>query len=89
MTTFVRVVHRHGWQVEVVPDMGAFEPVTCASREDALKLAEGLAPDWIEVGDVIGLDTPDKRHAWTTLRRRADGSYGSSPLRWQTGKPGR
>lgn len=86
---FVRVVHRQGWQVEVVRDMGATESVTFATREDALEHAESLAPEWIEVGDIIGLDKPDQHHAWTTLRRRADGSYAPSPLKWQGQSPRR
>lgn len=87
MATFVRVVHRHGWQVEVVGDLGAVDSFTCSSREEALRRAKSLAPDWIEVGDIVGLDTPDQHHAWTTLRRRADGSYALSPLKWQTRRP--
>lgn len=80
---FVRVVHRHGWQVELVRDVGETDSVTFPSREEALEHAESLAPDWIEVGDIIGLDTPDQHHAWTTLRRGADGAYRPSPLKWQ------
>jgi hypothetical protein len=80
---FVRVVHRQGWQVEPVLDAGVVESVTLASREDAIEYAESLAPEWIEVGDIIGLDTPAQQHAWTTLRRRADGSYATSALKWQ------
>lgn len=87
MAMFVRVVHRRGWQVEVVGDVGSTEPVTCSTREEALEHAESLGPEWIEVGDIIGLDTPGQRHTWTTLRRRPDGSYAPSPLKWQTRSP--
>jgi hypothetical protein len=80
---FVRVVHRHGWQVETVRDAGVVESVTRTSRQDAIEYAESLAPEWIEVGDIIGLDTPAQQHAWTTLRRRTDGSYATSALKWQ------
>jgi hypothetical protein len=80
---FVRVVHRHGWQVETVRDAGVVESVTLASREDAIGYAESLAPEWIEVGDITGLDTPAQQHAWTTLRWRRDGSYATSALKWQ------
>jgi hypothetical protein len=80
---FVRVAHRHGWQIEVVRDAGVVESATRASRVEALEYAESLAPDWIEVGDIIGLDTPAQQHAWTTLQRRADGSYAPSALKWQ------
>jgi hypothetical protein len=80
---FVRVVHRHGWQVETVRDAGVVESVTLASREDAIEYAESLAPEWIEVGDITGLDTPAQQHAWTTRRRRRDGSYATSALKWQ------
>jgi hypothetical protein len=80
---FVRVVHRHGWQVETVRDAGVVESVTHTSRQDAIEYAESLEPQWIEVGDITGLDTPAQQHAWTTLRRRADGSYATSALKWQ------
>jgi len=80
---FVRVVHRHGWQVETVRDAGVVESVMLASREEAIEYAESLAPEWIEVGDITGLETPAQQHAWTTLRRRADGSYATSALKWQ------
>jgi hypothetical protein len=73
MLTFVRVAHRHGWQVEVVRSADLVKSETLASREEALAYAESLDPDWIEVGDIIGLGTPAQQHAWTTLRRRADG----------------
>jgi hypothetical protein len=83
MLTFVRVSHRHGWQVEVVRSADLVKSETLASREEALAYAESLDPDWIEVGDIIGLGTPAQQHAWTTLRRRADGTYAPSELRWQ------
>ena len=67
--------------------MGETDSLTFPTREEALKHAESLAPDWIDVGDIIGLDTPDQQHAWTTLRRGADGAYRPSPLKWQKQSP--
>jgi hypothetical protein len=87
MSTFVRVTHRQGWDVELVRSAGVVESNTLASRADALAYAQSLEPDWIEVGDITGLGTPAQQHSWTTLRRRADGSYEPSPLRWQGGRP--
>lgn len=83
MAVFVRVAHRHGWEIEQVRDGGVVEKVLRDSRQQALDYAISLRPDWIEVGDIVGLDTPDQRHSWTTLRRQADGSYAASPLKWQ------
>lgn len=83
MPTFVRVAHRQGWEVEVIQPAGAVELETFASREDALAYAKSLGPDWIEVGDSVGLGTPAQQHTWTTLRRGADGSYAPSTLKWQ------
>lgn len=83
MPIFVRVAHRKGWQIETFKGDGVVESMTRSTREDALEYAMSLGPDWIEVGDIAGLDTPAQRHVWTTLRRRLDGSYEPSPLRWQ------
>lgn len=92
MPRFVRVANRRGWEVEVVGSAGAVESTTLASRNEALAYAESLEPDWIEIGDIVGLDTPSQQHTWTTLRRGADGRYEASPLRWRgegrTLKPG-
>ena len=81
--TFVRIAHRQGWVVEVVRAGGVVESDTLASREEALAFAESLAPDWIEIGDIVGLGTPAQQHSWSTLRRRPDGSYLPSALRWR------
>lgn len=62
---------------------GIIETRTLASRDEALAYAESLQPDWIEIGDLVALDTPDQRHSWTTLRRGANGTYETSQLRWQ------
>ena len=83
MPIFVRVAHRKGWEIETFKGAGVVEASTRRSREEALRLAMSLNPDWIEVGDIVGLDTPDQHHAWSTLRRQADGSYAPSPLKWQ------
>lgn len=82
MPVFVRIAHRKGWEVEVVragepPAVETFE-----SREAALAKAESIAPDWIEVGDIVGLGTESQHHRWSTLRRSADGTYLASGLRW-------
>ncbi len=82
MPTFVRVAHRQGWEVEVVRAGQPVETEILASREEALGLAESMAPDWIEVGDIVGLGTAEQHHSWTTLRRRPDGSYAPSGLHW-------
>ena len=79
---FVRVAHRQGWDVERVGEGGAVSKQTLATREEALELARSLDPQWIEVGEITGLGTPEQQHRWTTLRRRADGSYAPSGLRW-------
>jgi hypothetical protein len=79
----VRVANRHGWEVEVVGSGGVVESKTLASRDEALAYAESLEPDWIEIGDIVGLDTPAQQHSWTTLRRGDNGSYEPSLLRWQ------
>lgn len=83
MAFFVRVVHRQGWDVEVLQRGEIVEVKAAKSREEGLDQARSLSPDWIEVGDIVGLDTPDQHHVWTTLRRKADGSYEPSPLKWQ------
>jgi hypothetical protein len=82
MPVFVRVVHRQGWEVELVQAGQRVEKEILASREEALSLAESMAPDWIEVGDIVGLGTADQHHSWTTLRRGRDGSYAASDLHW-------
>ena len=58
------------------------EKAVLASREEALAYAESMEPDWIEVGDIVGLGTSAQHHSWTTLHRQADGSYAQSALRW-------
>jgi hypothetical protein len=83
MPRFVRVANRHGWEVEVVGSAGTLESKALASRDEALAYAESLEPDWIEIGDIVGLDTPAQQHSWTTLRRGDNGSYEPSLLRWQ------
>ncbi len=70
--------------MELIRDDGVVEKVTRDTREEALAYAESLAPRWIEVGDISALGTPDQRHTWTTLRRRPDGTYAKSPLRWES-----
>ena len=72
----------------MVGSAGAVESQTFASRDEALSYAESLEPDWIEIGDIVALDTPAQQHSWTTLRRGADGSYQASRLRWQAGRRG-
>ena len=79
----MRVANRHGWEVEVVGSAGVVESKTLASRDEALAYAESLDPDWIEIGDIVALDTPAQQHSWTTLRRGVNGRYETSPLRWQ------
>ena len=82
MPMFVRVAHRQGWEVEVVQTDHSVTKNILASRDEALRHAESMEPDWIEVGDIIGLGTPGQHHSWTTLHRQADGSYALSKLRW-------
>lgn len=79
---FVRVAHRRGWDVEQIGQAGAVQTDTVATREEALALARSLNPDWIEVGDIVGLGTDSQQHSWTTLRRGPGGSYAPSGLRW-------
>jgi hypothetical protein len=80
---FVRVVHRIGWDLEVVGEAGQVEKANFADRQAALDRAHHLQPEWIEVGEVVpaGDDVP-QHHRWTTLRRQPDGSYQASPLNW-------
>ena len=88
MPTFIRVAHRQGWQVETIRGTDVVESSNLKTRAQALEYAKSLAPDWIEVGDIGGLDTPDQHHVWTTLRRQPDGTYMPSPLKWQRKVPG-
>ncbi|MGH7777836.1 MAG: hypothetical protein ACREPI_11770 [Candidatus Dormibacterales bacterium] len=82
---FVRVVHRQGWDVEVV-DRG--ETRNFGARREALSFAESLEPDWIEVGEVVAaVPGVPQHHRWTSLRRNAAGVYAESRLAW--GGPGR
>jgi hypothetical protein len=83
MPTFVRVAHRQSWQVDTIRGTDVVESSIRKTREEALEYAKSLTPDWIEVGDIRGLDTPDQQHVWTTLRRLPDGTYLPSPLKWQ------
>ena len=87
MPTFVRVAHRQGWQVDTISGTNVVESSIRKTRAEALEYAKSLAPDWIEVGDIHGLDTPDQQHVWTTLRRQSDGHYMPSPLKWQRKVP--
>jgi len=88
MQHFIRVAHRKGWEIEVFKGTEMVQSSTVGTKEEALRYAESLEPDWIEVGDIANLDAPDQHHVWTTLRRLPDGSYAPSPLRWQRGTPG-
>ncbi|HET7339060.1 MAG TPA: hypothetical protein VFK22_05890 [Candidatus Dormibacteraeota bacterium] len=88
MSTFVRVAHRRGWEVEVISGTKLVESSIHSTRKEALDRAMSLAPDWIEVGDIVALDTEDQHHEWTTLRREADGSYSPSALKWQRRQSG-
>jgi hypothetical protein len=87
MPTFVRVVHRQGWQIDTITGTSVVESSIRETRAEALEYAKSLAPDWIEVGDIRGLDTPDQQHVWTTLRRQSDGTYVPSPLKWHRKVP--
>ena len=82
---FVRVVHRQGWDVELV-ERG--ETRNFPAKRDALEFARSLEPEWIEIGEVVpaapGLP---QHHRWTSLRRSPDGAYAESRLAW--GGPGR
>jgi hypothetical protein len=80
--TFVRIAHRQGWEVQVVRTGEPVETEIHPTREAALARAVAMQPDWIEIGDIVGLGTESQHHSWSTLRRRSDGSYGPSELRW-------
>ena len=85
---FVRVAHRQGWQVDKIEGTNIVESSIRKTRAEALEYAQSMSPEWIEVGDIQGLDTPDQQHVWTTLRRQPDGTYLPSPLKWQRKVPG-
>lgn len=77
---FVRVVHRQGWDVELVESE---EKHNFPNREEAIAFAEGSRPDWIEVGEVVPAQgSVPQHHRWRTLRRRADGAYHEMGLNW-------
>jgi hypothetical protein len=79
-TLFVRVVHREGWDVELVE-----EGLVCnfATREQALACATEQEPAWIEVGEVSMMSADEAgAHIWTTLQREQDGGYRESGLSW-------
>jgi hypothetical protein len=79
---FVRVVHRQGWDVELVKGADV-DTRNFGSREDALLYARGLGPDWIELGEVVAArEGVPQHHRWTTLRRTSGGDYAASDLRW-------
>jgi hypothetical protein len=79
---FIRVVHRRGWDVEVV-EADRIDKRNFPEREQALEFARSLGPEWIELGEVVaaGQDLP-QHHRWTTLRRSAGGDYLRSGLNW-------
>jgi hypothetical protein len=83
---FGRVVQRQGWDVELVRDAAAgaeLETRNFPDRDQALEFARGLAPEWIEVGEVVpAAGQVPQHHRWTTLRRGPDGSYTDSALGW-------
>jgi hypothetical protein len=83
MPTFIRVAHRKGWQVDTIEGTNVVESSIWKTKAEALEHAKSLAPDWLEVGDIRGLDTPDQQHVWTMLRRQTDGTFVPSPLKWQ------
>lgn len=77
---FIRVVHRQGWDVELV---GTGKKQNFADREEALRFAERNQPDWIELGVVVpATDRVPQHHRWVTLRRRSDGGYAEVGLNW-------
>jgi hypothetical protein len=81
---FIRVVHRQGWEVELVEsgEVRVFE-----SQEAAMAFARAANPDWIELGVVVSQsEAAPQHHRWTTLRRQSDGGYRDSGLSWG-GKP--
>lgn len=79
-TLFIRVVHREGWDVELI-EQGRIR--NFATREEALACATEQDPAWIELGEVTELtgDQPS-HHTWTTLQREQDGGYRESGLSW-------
>lgn len=92
-TVFIRVVHRQGWDVELLqverssPAGPPLEKHNFPGREQALEFARARDPDWIEVGEVV-YATPEvpQHHRWTTLRRQDDGTYRPSGLSWGGGR---
>jgi hypothetical protein len=80
MVRFVRVVQREGWDVELIHEGRV---LTFPDRARAMERALAAEPEWIELGQVVDAagDAP-RHHVWTTLRRRADGSYRESGLGW-------
>jgi hypothetical protein len=77
---FVRVVHRQGWDVELIEQE---RKRNFPSRAEALAFAESQQPDWIELGVVVHAAGPlPQHHQWTTLRRQPDGRYAESGLSW-------
>ena len=86
MPGFVRVAYRHGWEVEIVGSTGVVAAKTLVTRDEALAYAESLEPEWIEVGDIVGLGTPAQQRSWTTLQRQKGGSYAPRLLGWQAGR---
>lgn len=82
---FVRVAQRQGWDVELIENGETLNFATCKA---ALEHALSLAPDWIELGEVLGATVQlSQHHRWATLRRQPDGSYERSGLAW--GRPPR
>ena len=79
-TLYIRVVHREGWDVELI-EQGRIR--NFATREEAMACATEQHPAWIEVGEVTELtgDQPG-HHVWTTLQREQDGGYRESGLSW-------
>lgn len=77
---FIRVVHRQGWDVELV---GTGKKQNFPDRRQAIRFAERNQPDWIEVGEVVPAAAGiPQHHRWVTLRRRSDGSYDEVGLNW-------
>ena len=80
---FVRVVHRVGWDVEVVREDGSVETENLPERDAALEHAKLLEPEWIELGEVVRqTDEAPQHHRWKTLRRLPGGEYAESGLNW-------
>lgn len=81
---FARVVHRQGWDVELIePGSAQPERSNFGDRESALEFARSRRPEWIEVGVVVpeSADAP-QHHEWRTLRRDQHGGYTDSGLGW-------